>query len=236
VLPLIFTQPQIWCYVPMEIYEEAKQIIFKDNPKYAGLIERIDRYHYQVQALQHEILLKTASEVKTAVRAGYNRPLYGLTKGANVHSDDKVDTAFASFGATCAPLNTRFPVNYQQKVPSEYNYVSPDRMIDASTCTIPELTWFGKNQPHRGELFYNGWYEWFLSTTGGYTVHDNWQYPQYSEHQGNDQYIPLDVKPGHPAKDSLRDAVTAAALWMLKVWRRIAVLPFFWMNIVNLGV
>ena len=225
-IPLLFTMPHIWSYVPPELYEDAKWLLFKGDPKYDKLVERIDWYHYEVMANQYELLQDAAKVIKVAVRAGYDMPLYGIVEGANVHSDEKVDTTYASFGATCAPLNKPFLRSYQQQVPSEHNYISPDRMIDASTCAIPEVTWFGKHQPHRGSGEYEGWYDWFLREKVDYTVHGAPEaFGQWQAHQGDDHFIPLVVGEPRPA---ILDYLNLAVLWIMKAWRFMLLLPLFW--------
>jgi len=221
--PLFFMMPHIWSYVPLDQYEEAKQLLLKGDPKYDKLVERIDRYHYEVMAKAGEILRDAAKEIKVAVRASYNNALYGYALGTGVHGDEKVDTRYASFGATCAPLNYTFPSSYRQKVPSEYDYISPDRVVDASTCAIPEVTWFGNDQPHRGSGEYEGWYEWFLGAEEDYTVHGNPEYPQYLKHLGHDVYIPLVAAP----RPAIFEYLNVAALWMMKAWRFLLLLPMF---------
>ena len=224
-VPLIFTMPHVWSYVPPHQYEEAKRLIFKGDPQYDVLIKKTDRYQDEIMPRQGEILRKAASEIKVAVRAGYGLPLYGYVEGSAVHSDEKVDTQYASFGATCAPLNKPFLNSYKQKEPSEHNYISPDRMIDASTCAIPELTWFGRNQPHRGAGEYEGWYSWFLSTEGDYTVHGAPEkFGQWQDHRGDDVFIPLVAEPVSDVVGYLN----LFALWIMKAWRFFLLLPLFW--------
>jgi len=223
-IPLLFTMPHVWSYVPPGQYEEAKRLIFKGDPKYDKLVEKIDWYQYEVMPYQNELLRDAAAEIKVAVRAGYDLPLYGYVEGSAVHSDEKVDTEYASFGATCAPLNRPFPSTYKQKVPSEHDWISPARMIDASTCAIPEVTWFGKHQPHRGAGEYEGWYSWFLSTDEDYTVHGAPEkFAQFQDHRGNDEFIPLVAAP----RPVLAEYLNLIVLWLMKAWRFVLLLLLF---------
>ena len=223
--PLLFLMPHIWSYVPLDQVEEAKQLLLKGDPKYDKLVARIDRYHYDIMANAGDILRDTAKQRKVAVRAAYGYNPHGYALGTGVHGDDKVDTQYASFGATCAPLNYTFPKNYQQKVPSEHCFISPDRTIDASTCAIPEVTWFGYKQPHRGSGEYEGWYQWFLSEKEDYTVHNAPEgYAQFMEHLGDDVYIPLVVEP----RPAILDYLNLAMLYIMKAWRWLLLLPLFW--------
>ena len=193
-IPLYFHMPGFWAYIPADDFEKAKKSILGDDPKYAGLIKKIDRYHYDYMANADEIILQAASNVKIAVRAGYGRPLQPITKGAAVHSDGLLDTAYASLGATCAPMGRRFGSDYVQQIDhGGLNYISPDRMIDASTCLLPDRTWFSKGSPHRTVESYSGWYEWFISTENP-TVFNSEAFPQYVEEIKSYVFVPVKAK------------------------------------------
>ena len=232
ITPLWFQIPQFWSFVPTSQYEEAKKLLFNkpgDAEKYAGLIERIDRYRYQVLGNQEALLKDAASKIKVAVRAGYGFPLIGFAQGTYVQSDEFVDTQYASFGATCAPLDKPFGKNYVQKVHSLNNYISPDRMIDASTCVLPDYTFFAQNFFHYTEHSYGGWYEWFLSTQNGYSIHDDPRFPQYvrcvEQKKNKGVFEPLVAEP-----ESFGTMLLNALYTILKAWRFILLLPLFWIK------
>ena len=243
-IPLVFTMPHMWSYVPTEQYEGAKALLFKGDPKYDALVAKTDYYRYNILAKQDEILLKTASEVKTAVAAGYGLPVVGVTQGTAVQGDRFVDTSYASFGATCSPIDSAFPKSYRQAQLNAWDFMSPDRLIDASTCTLPETTWFYKYRTHRSEDSYMGWYEWFLAKEGDYTVFaDEENFPQFKYFVDNDAVKRLDPNAeGHdykplagalPQRSAIYETVVppvlSVLLFVLKTWRFILVLPLFWM-------
>ena len=63
-------------------------------------------------------------------------------------SFNEAKAKYASLGATCADYGTTLPKDYKQAKYPEKNYISPDRMIDASTCALPENTWFVRDWLH----------------------------------------------------------------------------------------
>jgi len=229
-LPLVFTMPVFWNYVPRKDYEAAKKAMFRGDPKYAGLVAKLDDYHKNVMDHADEIILAAAKQVKVAVRAGYGMPMWPLGKGAGVQSDGTVDTAYASLGATCAPIGEPFSFWYTQKVDDGHNHISPDRCIDASACLLPEQTWFALNKPHGTEHQYGGWYTWFKSATEKPTVFSREEYPQFVEMVGPGElyraaYEPLAVK---QAPAEWIQVLTTIGLWILKIWRWLLRLPLFW--------
>jgi len=224
VIPTLFSLPAMWGYVPLEYYEEAKLSMFKGDPMYDDFIRRIDRYHYEVQANADEILQKAAAETKLALRVGYGMPLLPLVKDSVTQSDAFVDTVLASGGAVCAPLYETLPKDYTQQIDCGHNHISPDRAIDASTCALPEHTWFAYNHPHARQTEYSGWYEWFLRAPDA-TVHGSAEYPQFVHMVETGVYRPLE-----PPKVTFQSILMTALLWVLKGWRWVAMLPWFWLQ------
>ncbi|MCL2298572.1 MAG: hypothetical protein FWC27_00295, partial [Firmicutes bacterium] len=179
-IPIWFQMPAYLCMIPNKDYEAAKKYLFKDDPKYAKLLADADEYH-AIMAEQDDLILKAAAKLKVAVRCGYGSPLSPYAVGANVSSDKLVDTYYASLGATCAAPGRPFSIFYRQKkFRDTRDYISPDRCVDASTCLLPDVTWFAKGLPHTAQWDYSGWYGWWLAAKD-YTIRDNEKYPQYSQ-------------------------------------------------------
>jgi len=245
-VPLVFSMPHMWSYIPTAQYEKAKAMLFKGDPKYDALVAKTDRYRYDILSKRDEILLRTAAEVKTAVAAGYGLPIAGVTTGTDVQGDMFVDTTLASFGATCSPIDRPFPSSYKQARLTDWDFMSPDRLVDASTCTLPETTWFFKFRTHRAEDSYKGWYEWFLAEEDDYTVFGNTEeFPQYRyyldkkaarivhddpEWEGHD-YLPVSsaLPERSPFYKAVGSPLISVLLFLAKIWRFVLVLPLFWM-------
>ena len=227
-IPLWYQIPSNLCMIPTSQYEQAKQLLFKGDPSYGKLLEKADGY-MAVRTRQDEIILKAASEIKVAVRAGYGVPLTPFAQGTNVQSDEMVDTAYASIGATCAPINRPFFPGYEQanNLPGGKNYVSPDRLVDASTCLLPDQTWFAKDASHFIEFSYSGWYEWFLKAEN-YSVWDNPDYPQFQQCVDFTDYVPMEQAGPSMLRDT-RDVLSVAFTLVMEAWRKVFLLPIFWM-------
>lgn len=235
VTPLFFRMPQMWAYVPAEDYAAAKQAQFGGDPRYAKLVGKLDAYH-RIQVKADDILRDAAQHVKVGVWAGYGLPLLPLGPKAATQGDFQVDTEYASLGATAAPYGSTFSSCYRQSDSNcGHGHISPDRVIDASTCLLPEQTWFALNKPHSPEYSYSGWYEWFLQTPNP-TVHSSEKYPQFVKtvtvaksavngYRG--EYIPLVVEAG---EETILDKLKACLFWVLEHWRKLVRLAFFWVR------
>lgn len=207
-IPIFATMPGIWSFVPDEYYESAKDFMKLDETTHAVLLERLDYYHYEVQSNAGE-LLKTAQANGTNIYivAGYNMQRTPLVEAYMNNSDGTVDTQYASVGATCAYIGEQLPKDYKQAVPGEYNYISPDRVIDASTCALPEQTWFIKDMLHSTchdghDLFYKK----LFSSKEQLTVHDMSEYPQFMQNDTVNQTFFRVQREGSMLEEALKDA------------------------------
>ena len=187
------TLPGVWSFVPDEYYETAKEKTFKNPDEYSVFIQKIDYYHYNVQN-KTEQLLKNAKANGTdiVIFSGYNISSIPVTDMTAAQSDFLIDTKYMSLGAYCAPFGETLGENYkQQKTRCGHNHVSPDKIVDASTCLFPEYTWFIKNNGHSefGEG-YCALIEWTVRYDGQPTVRTSKNYPQFMQTDG-DLLVPV---------------------------------------------
>ncbi|MBR6360696.1 MAG: hypothetical protein IKS04_02770, partial [Clostridia bacterium] len=85
--------------------------------------------------------------VKICIICGYDvqrTPLVTLWKST---SDGTVDTKYASLGATCGDVKEPLEDEYLKALENK-EYLSPDNMVDASTCALPDCTWFVRGWLH----------------------------------------------------------------------------------------
>ncbi len=146
-IPIFGTLPGIWSFVPDEYYEEAKKCMVNEETQ-AGLIEKLDAYHYNVQCRAEEILNEANKEIKIYNVVGYDIQRTPLVTAYMNTSDGTVDAKYASVGAVTADIRSTFEEGYTQQIDDGHNHISPDFTIDASTCALPEQTWFIKDMLH----------------------------------------------------------------------------------------
>ncbi len=132
----------MWDFLPADHYEELKAELL-DPVQSAALIEKSDRWHYEVLANMGESLRECQdSGMHIYIVAGCGNPsITGL-----MEQSDAIITVNASTGAKTAPYGLRFNDGYKQAGtvcddPS-HNHLSPDMAIDASAGYLPEQTWF----------------------------------------------------------------------------------------------
>lgn len=184
--PVFGTLLGLWSFVPDDTYEQAKKINLDPNTQ-AGLIAKADYYHYNIQQRADEILNQAISDgTGIMIVAGYNIQRTPLVESMTSDSDGTVDTKYASAGATVADRNKSLPDGYTQADTScGHNHISPDRHIDASTCILPENTWFIKDMLHAN--CHDGimkMYLWFFDNNGEVNVYSN---PEFTQFLQNDK-------------------------------------------------
>lgn len=178
------TFPSYWSMVGEDYYEEAREFIFSGREEeYKGLIEKNDEYYYSVtKGLPERMEKLVADGVEIGVLVKYNIPSYPFYEKASQQTDMVSDVYHVSFYATSAPYGEVLSDSYINGL-ADKKYLSPDKMIDASTCLFPEKTWFIRNISHDpfppsiDELIYE-----YFNQNGKLTVFDNEKFPQYMDY------------------------------------------------------
>jgi len=185
-VPLLCTMPAIWAFVPPEYYEEAKKVL-GDDPKYNTLKARADRYQREVMVPGSALLKKAkANGVKVAVVASYQWAPIPVTKDSFYHSDRLIETARAAGGATIAPFGQTLP----DAASSGSKYRSPDNIIDASACALPDQTWFVKYNWHNPDCM-EDLRQWIIHSKTTPSVFSNPDFPQFLQRTEDGRAVPL---------------------------------------------
>lgn len=209
-IPVFGNMPGLWSLVPDVSYEQAKSVFFDDTTS-PVLLDRLDYYHYSVQ-MQADAILNAALDdgVRILILAGYNLQREPFVASYLNHSDAVDDTIYNAPGVTCALLGETLGDDYVQAVDDGHNHLSADGILDASTCYLPENTWFIKDMlhstPHAGTREF---YTWFLTGDTGYDVHTDARYPQFMQNDAtNARLLPLtEAVPNPPGLADLVRAV-----------------------------
>ena len=186
--------PSYWSMVGEEYYEDAMEFVFGGKEEeYKGFIEKNNDWHYNVMKKLPETMKALEKDgVPFSVLVKYNIPSYPFYENAKQQTDMVSDVYHVSFYATSANFGETLSDSYINGL-SDKKYLSPDKVIDASTCLFPDSTWFFKNISH--DPFpesINKLIRLFIASNGSLTVFDNENYPQYLEyHAENDTLTPL---------------------------------------------
>lgn len=135
--------PILYEFIPYHNFDRMTKLLSESGylDTSSGLYRKLSRYH-KVQGAVPETLKKLKENgVQVSVLADYGFPGIPVTSAQNNQTDLLIDTCFASAGATTADYGSRLA----QK---EGKYLEPNRQIDASTCALPDNTWFIRDIIH----------------------------------------------------------------------------------------
>ncbi len=147
-LPYAIHFGSIWDLMDTASYKKLRDV-YLDPVENADIIEKADKMHF-------ECMPNMSKGLKRAQQAGVNIAIlanYGthLGTGEAIDSDFIIDTVNTS-GATVAPFGERFASDYTQLNTNctnpTHNHIAPTQTLDASTCFLPENTWFNYEQYH----------------------------------------------------------------------------------------
>lgn len=148
------TFPAYWSMVSIGDYDRAMETVFygKDKADYAGLIDKIEYYHENVQLdFAEDVKAFEARGIEFSNIVKYGKQSVPVTENSDVNSDALVTVNESSFGAKALDVGYEFGEEYIDKAVENgtFKYISPDKQIDASTCLSPDTTWFIKNLSHK---------------------------------------------------------------------------------------
>lgn len=181
--------PQIYAMVPSYRYDKISER-YLTVPERKKLKERTDRFQQARLNLKQNLVDAVNTGVKVNSLSGSNIGFGdveysffgGVASAKELNTDGIINMSSTTLGATGAPVGTTLPDDYEQKEHKEYNYISPDRKIDASTALFPEHTWIFLNQHHEvgnNDVVLNLAKSIILGEVS--SVHDNPEkYPQFN--------------------------------------------------------
>ncbi|MBQ4366344.1 MAG: hypothetical protein II804_08800 [Clostridia bacterium] len=183
--------PGIWSLVGADYYQDARKGVFKGyEDEYAKLLEKLDNYDVKVRQRVEDIILDAVAHgVKFANYSKYgNYQVTPICETNNEIGDNSVSLKFESMGATTAKFGDTLSDSYLEKAKKNGTdqYISPDKMVDASTCLLPDTTWFIYGSDHRDfpELIHAFMFK-FLKADGNLKVNDD-SAPQFMVYAGSE--------------------------------------------------
>lgn len=182
-IPIFGTMPGIWSFVPAEYFDTALE--YMKVSRSGGLYRQILHYRTAQSKIADNLQKAKNAGVKTYIFCGYNIQRTPLVSAWKNTSDGTVDTKYASLGATCAYLGETLDPEYIDSL-KDKKYLSPDGMIDASTCALPDCTWFNRDWLHcNGQPAIDRFYEKLLTSKKQLTVFSMEEYPQFLQNDKN---------------------------------------------------
>ncbi len=210
----IAKMPGVWALVPVSDYDEALTNIYGDNaePEIFEVIDAFKDYQYDYEAILTEA---KESGINISVVAAWDLQIVPLGENNSIQSDGIVDTAYASFGATCVDLNdvsdagkaVQEYADGHDHISDTYDMLTPwydmgtiCHYIDASTCALPENTWFIKNMKHGTFSYESNSFDFLIWLVTADTERTVWQDVAYKQFMNYNRFI----NPGILSSDGIK--------------------------------
>lgn len=151
---MIRCAPNFWAMLPKEDYPALADKWLAD-PEYAACRAKTDAF-YQAQLNLADNIHYMMNEKNAIIHnvCGYNlkfsdtTSLFALIESdKTVNSDGVIHVQSTALGVTAAPAGQQLPADYLAAHAGS-KYISPDKSLDASTCVLPDNSWFFYNQDH----------------------------------------------------------------------------------------
>ncbi len=137
--------PAYWECIPYSQFDACVKKMSKMGflDKSSGLYKKILAYHKVQGRFNKNIKYAKKHGAQIAIIANYGTRGIPVTSKAFNHTDILIDTKYASGGATVAQYGKTL-----KGKKAKGKYVSPDKIINAKTCVLPDNTWFMKDLLH----------------------------------------------------------------------------------------
>ncbi len=137
----------LWDFVPADKYDEFRAMY--GDEAHAEMLEKADIVHYEIMPVIGEKLNEAIERgARINIVCGTNAR---VVTGMEVNSDGIIPV-YCATNATCAPIGERFSDGYRTLGTTcsdpTHNHLSPAMDVDASTCWLPENTWFVNGMFH----------------------------------------------------------------------------------------
>lgn len=181
----------LWGMVPDEYYDDAVEFFFGGvEDEYAVALSKIAEIETFVRSTEDIIDGVEASDVKLSFVSHYNNKQLPIYSKAYLHGDGVIESARTSFGATFANYGETLTDEDLAGVAAEY--ISPDKVVNASTARYADITWIVNGAKHVGckdNSDHTEFAIWLLAQDTQPTVKTNPAYPRFLRCDANENFI-----------------------------------------------
>ena len=181
----------LWGMVPDEYYDDAVEFFFGGvEDEYADALSKIAEIETFVRSTEDIIDGVEASDVKLSFVSHYNNKQLPIYSKAYLHGDGVIESARTSFGATFANYGETLTDEDLADVAAEY--ISPDKVVNASTARYADITWIVNGAKHVGckdNSDHTEFAIWLLAQDTQPTVYTNAAYPRFLRCDANENFI-----------------------------------------------
>lgn len=181
----------LWALIPDEKFDQAVNFFYAgEESEYATALREIAKVKEFV--FKTDSIMKKAYDngVKVSFVSHYNSKQLPIYSGYKAHGDGVLESDRTSGYAKFAKYGETLTDAEIAGVAPEY--ISPDRVVNASTCLYKDTTWIVKNAKHVGckdNSDHTEFAIWLLTSEVQPTVKTNPAYPRFMNVDSNENFI-----------------------------------------------
>lgn len=180
----------LWGLIPDDYFDEAVDFFFTGKEGYdKALVEiaKVREFVFKTEEIHDNLM---ASDVKVSIVSHYDREQLPIYSKSYLHGDGVLESKRTSSGGTFAHFGKTLTDEELAGVAAEF--ISPDRVVNASTCRYPDNTWIVKGAKHVGckdGSDHTDFAIWLLTQDTQPTVKTNPAYPRFINCDANENFI-----------------------------------------------
>ncbi len=182
----------IWSMCPEADFDEAVEFMFGGHEdEYETVLNELAEMRTFLFATEDIVDGAIARDIPVAFLSNYNKPMTPVVARGNAQGDAVIEVYGTSFYGTAATFGKTLTEEDLAGVAAEF--ISPDNIINASTCRYPAYTWFIKDAAHVATQYgsdYAAFVDYLVMSDTQHTVYDNALYPRFMQEDANLSLIP----------------------------------------------
>lgn len=180
----------LWGLIPDEYFDAAVKLFFEGKEGYDTALAEIENVRSFVTSTEDILAKATASGTKISFVSHYNSSQLPIYSNCDMHGDGVLESKRTSGNGTFAKFGETLTDSELEGVPAEL--ISPDKVVNASTCLYKDTTWIVKNAKHVGckdNSDHTEFAIWLLTQDVQPTVTTNPAYPRFLNTDANENFI-----------------------------------------------
>ena len=181
----------LWALIPDEYFDSSVKFFFEgDEAEYATALSEIAKVKDFVFRTDDIIKKAYDNGVKVSFVSHYNSMQLPIYSGYKAHGDGVLESNRTSGYATFAQYGET--LTDAQIAGVDAQYISPDKVVNASTCLYKDTTWFVKNAKHVGckdNSDHTEFAIWLLTRDEQPAVTTDKAYPRFINADANENFV-----------------------------------------------
>lgn len=182
----------IWSMCPEADFDEAVEFMFGGHEdEYETVLNELAEMRTFLFATEDIVDGAIARDIPVAFLSNYNKPMTPVVARGNAQGDAVIEVYGTSFYGTAANFGETLTEEQLAGVAAEF--ISPDNVINASTCRYPAYTWFIKDAAHVATQYgseYAAFVDYLVMSDTQRTVYENELYPRFMQEDASLALIP----------------------------------------------